>query len=202
MEVPKNSFACAICQKTFTNPLILIKHVEFRHSSAKPSQNSKIASVPKDQGIVNDSVTPFEFVPIQEILEQNEVGAKKIMDSSSENSAHGNIKIEDFNYEDRPVQIEKGNNENMSNTCAENQNKLSGAKNKTLTNLTTSTSVKKMEISKSQKHQSAPNAGVKAELNIVDGHQKSNLETHTAVTSAVQRNPNNIIKPRILKEIE
>ena len=34
MEVPKNAFACAICQKTFTNPLILIKHVEFRHENS------------------------------------------------------------------------------------------------------------------------------------------------------------------------
>ena len=211
MEVPKNSFACAICQKTFTNPLILIKHVEFRHSSAKPSQNSN--TVPRDQEIiVNDNnqdpletykskgVAPFEFVPIQETLEKNEVGAKKIMDSSSENPANGHIKIEDFNYEDRSLQIGKGNNENMSNTCAENKNNKSEAKNKTLTNLTMSTIVKKMEISKSHEHQSAPIAEVKAESNIVDGHQNSNLETHTAVTNAVLREPDNIIKPRILKE--
>ena len=118
--------------------------------------------------------------------------------SSSENSAHGNIKIEAFNYEDRTLQIEKGNNENISNTCAENQNKKSEGKNKTLT--TSTTSDKKMEISKSQKHLSAPIAGVKAELNIVDGHQNSNLETHTAVTNPLQRKPDNIIKPRILKE--
>ena len=34
MPVPKNSFACAICQKTFNNGIILIKHVEFRHGNS------------------------------------------------------------------------------------------------------------------------------------------------------------------------
>ena len=40
MEVPKNSYACAICQKRFNNPIILIKHVEFRHSSTKQSSKA------------------------------------------------------------------------------------------------------------------------------------------------------------------
>ena len=34
MKVPNNSYACAICQKTFNNPAILIKHVEFRHENS------------------------------------------------------------------------------------------------------------------------------------------------------------------------
>ena len=34
MKVPNNAYACAICQKTFNNPSILIKHVEFRHGNS------------------------------------------------------------------------------------------------------------------------------------------------------------------------
>ena len=129
MPLPKNAFACNICQKPFNNPTILIKHVEFRHSTEEQTQKSKSGSGPKEKDRisntnrdpleihVSNSASPFEFVPIREILEKNEVGAKTIMDSSSENPANGNIKIEDFNYEDQSLQIEKGNNENMSNTC-------------------------------------------------------------------------------------
>ena len=158
MEVPKNSFACAICQKTFTNPLILIKHVEFRHSSAKPSQNSNIGSVPKDQDIIINnnqdpletyediSVAPFEFVPIQEILEngsfeKNEVRAKKVTDSFSENPA-----IDDFNFVDHPIKIERRNNENISKICADNRNNLAVIQNKTITNQNTSASLQKKVI--------------------------------------------------------
>ena len=32
MPVPKNAYACNICQKTFNNGIILINHVESRHS--------------------------------------------------------------------------------------------------------------------------------------------------------------------------
>ena len=83
MPVPKNAYACNICQKTFNNGIILIKHVEFRHSTAvKQTLKSKIGSGPKEKyGIVNanmdplelpvdNSVTPFEFVPIQENAEK------------------------------------------------------------------------------------------------------------------------------------
>ena len=52
MEVPKNSYACAICQKRFNNPIILIKHVEFRHSLTK--QSSKADDL-KEKVAVTDS---------------------------------------------------------------------------------------------------------------------------------------------------
>ena len=61
MEVPKNAFACAICQKTFNNPTILIKHVEFRHSSAKQSPKSKVGPELKDKDpIINVNEDPLE----------------------------------------------------------------------------------------------------------------------------------------------
>ena len=41
MKVPNNPYACAICQKTFNNPEILVKHVEFRHSLEEQSPKSK-----------------------------------------------------------------------------------------------------------------------------------------------------------------
>ena len=64
MEVPKNSLACAICQKIFINPAILIKHVEFRHSSEKPSPKSKVGSVPKDKHpIIDDNQDPLKTNP-------------------------------------------------------------------------------------------------------------------------------------------
>ena len=63
MPVPKNSFACAICQKTFNNGIILIKHVEFRHSTAaEQTPKSKIGSGPKEKdGIVNANRVPLEI---------------------------------------------------------------------------------------------------------------------------------------------
>ena len=35
MPVPKNAYACNICQKTFDNGIILINHVESRHSEGQ-----------------------------------------------------------------------------------------------------------------------------------------------------------------------
>ena len=82
MTVPKNSYAGAICQKTFNNLTILGKHVEFRHSSAEQPPKSKCGSVPKEKDPVitdkldpleiskDNNVTSFEFVPIQENVEK------------------------------------------------------------------------------------------------------------------------------------
>ena len=36
----KNSYSCAVCQQRFNNPIITIKHVEFRHSSSKQSSKA------------------------------------------------------------------------------------------------------------------------------------------------------------------
>ena len=66
MEEPKSSFACAICQKIFFNPAILIKHVEFSHSSAKPSPKSKVRLVSKDiDPIIDDKQDPLKTNPAQ-----------------------------------------------------------------------------------------------------------------------------------------
>ena len=96
MEVPKNSYACAICQKRFNNPIILIKHVEFRHSSTKQSSKAdclqeKVAVTDSNQDPLEtrsskesseeqfvgvESLPSFEFVAIHEIENQNEVTGK------------------------------------------------------------------------------------------------------------------------------
>ena len=55
MEVPKNSYACAICQKRFNNPIILIKHVEFRHSLTK--QSSKADNLKEKVAVTGKSLS-------------------------------------------------------------------------------------------------------------------------------------------------
>ena len=110
MKVPKNSYACAICQKTFNNLTLLGKHVEFRHSSAEKSPKSKIGSVRKEKDLIvnikcepleilnDNSVTPFEFVPVLENVEkcpfknegQSEATAEEI-DNLHDNSSKGQI---------------------------------------------------------------------------------------------------------------
>ena len=87
MEVPKNSYACAICQKRFNNPIILIKHVEFRHSSTKQSSKAdnlkdgnqdpletKNSKESNEEIMQVESLPPslpptFEYVAIQESVE-------------------------------------------------------------------------------------------------------------------------------------
>ena len=51
MEVPKNSYFCAVCQQRFNNPIITIKHVEFRHSSSK--QSSKADNLIEKVAVIN-----------------------------------------------------------------------------------------------------------------------------------------------------
>ena len=79
MEIPKNPYACANCHKRFNNPIILIKHVELRHSIAKQSRNNNRNTAPKENcastenrdslGTINTSVVPFEFTPITTDIE-------------------------------------------------------------------------------------------------------------------------------------
>ena len=71
MEIPKNSYACAHCHQRFSNPSILIKHVELRHSIANQSQNSVLNTEPEEinasieirDHLENSStfIVPFEF---------------------------------------------------------------------------------------------------------------------------------------------
>ena len=59
--------------------MILIKHVELRHSIAKKSQNNKRNTAPKENyasienrdslGTINTSLVPFEFTPITTDIE-------------------------------------------------------------------------------------------------------------------------------------
>ena len=92
MEVPKNSYACAICQKRFNNPIILIKHVEFRHSSTKQSSKadnlkdgnqdpletkSSKESVEEVESLPPSFPPIFEYVDIHEIESHTEVTEKE-----------------------------------------------------------------------------------------------------------------------------
>ena len=80
MDIPKNSYACAHCHQRFSNPSILVKHVELTHSIAKQSQNGvwnnepeKInASIENRDPLENTStfIVPFEFsLPISNNME-------------------------------------------------------------------------------------------------------------------------------------
>jgi uncharacterized Zn-finger protein len=128
MPVQNNSFVCGICQKTFNNGIILIKHVEFRHSTGEQTAKSNIGSGPKAKdGIDNDNMdpleipvdnsdTPFEFVPIQENVEKYPVKNKgqtegiNDLNNGSHDGVNRNVDIADFVFEREPLQFEKGNN--------------------------------------------------------------------------------------------
>ena len=88
MEIPKKSYACAHCHQRFSNPSILIKHVELRHSIAKQSQNGVLNTEPEEintriqnrDPLENTStrasqiivVNPFEFCgPISNSMEMD-----------------------------------------------------------------------------------------------------------------------------------
>ena len=137
MEVPKNSFAFAICQKTFTNPDILIKHVKSRHSSIKQSPETNVGSVPKDKDpIINDKQDPletnsasyiasFEFVqPLQNVEEitskcvrliENRPGeSNQLNDNCSTDQAPEIIKVENIDIEEEILPFEKRNNDIIS----------------------------------------------------------------------------------------
>ena len=68
MEVPKNSYACAICQKRFNNPIILIKHVEFRHSLTK--QSSKADHLLEKVDVTDSNQDPLETRSSKESSEE------------------------------------------------------------------------------------------------------------------------------------
>ena len=62
MKVPKNSYACAICQKTFNDPDILVKHVESRHSLEEQSPSSKIRTSPQEKDpVINGIRTELSY---------------------------------------------------------------------------------------------------------------------------------------------
>ena len=148
MPVPKNSFACAICQKTFNNPAILIKHVEFRHSTEEQTPKSKIGSLSKEKNRIiitsnsdpleicdGNSVKPFEFVPVQEIVEKCPVmdeGVKNLNEILSHDKVPGNVKIEDFDFEKSSLQTEKRINGNATKALSYRLKEATVAQNKAI----------------------------------------------------------------------
>ena len=166
MEVPKNAFACAICQKTFTNPAILIKHVEFRHSSTKQSPKSKVGPEPKDKDPINNVnedpletnsasyVAPFEFVkPLQNVeeitgecvrlIEITPEEINQLNDNCPTYQAQETIKVEDVNFEDRILPSEERNSDNPSEYSLNTQNGAVSTQNQAI--LTQKSSLKSVD---------------------------------------------------------
>ena len=67
MEIPKNSYACAHCNQRFSNPSILIKHVELRHSIAKQSQNGVLNSEPEEINTSIENRDPLKTTSTSEV---------------------------------------------------------------------------------------------------------------------------------------
>ena len=96
MEVPKNPYACAICQKRFDNPILLIKHVEFRHSSTKDSSKAdNLKDVNQDPLETKNSKETteehFKYVAIQESCENID----SAIDCTAKNQGHESIGIDE-----------------------------------------------------------------------------------------------------------
>ena len=124
-----------ICQKPFNNPTILIKHVEFRHSTEEQTQKSKSGSGPKENDRisntnrdpleihVSNSASPFEFVPIQEYVKPpvNDEGQTEGINNVNENSSFyqvpGNVSIANMVFEEEPLQFEKRNTRSSKNSA-------------------------------------------------------------------------------------
>ena len=211
MEVPKNAFACGICQKTFSNPTILIKHVEFRHSSAKQSPKSKVGPEPKDKDPINNvnedpletnsasDIAPFEFIqPLQNVEEI--MGVRLIEITPGEiNQLKGNcstyqapetIKVEDVNFEDRILPSEKRtDSDNTSNNSLSTQNDAVVTQNKAI-------STQKSSVKSVHKEVSL------IESKKVDIHQSSSLETNATISRSEHGKPENIFKQRISKAVD
>ena len=221
MEVPQNSYACAICQKTFNNLTILGKHVEFRHSSAEQPQKSKCGSVPKEKDPVitgnldpleiskDNNVTPFEFVLVQENVRkypfkdegQSEASKEEINnlhDNSSTNQVTENVKVVDFVFEKESLQFDKGNHGDATKTASFTKNDLVVTQKKTVLNQNPSEIVMNGGISKSQIHGGTPDSFVGTELNKVDNYCSSSLGKNATIT--IGKSANNL-KPNVLKVI-
>ena len=73
MEIPKNSYVCGNCYQRFNNPMILIKHVELRHSVDKKSQNSVWNTDPVEKNASVKNGDPLEkadtsTVPLETVI--------------------------------------------------------------------------------------------------------------------------------------
>ena len=207
MEVPKNAFACAICQKTFTNPAILIKHVEFRHSSTKQSPKYKVGPEPKDKDPINNVnedpletnsasyIAPFEFIqPLQNVEEITGECVRLIEITPEEiNQLNGNcptyqaqetIKVEDVNFEDRILPSEERNSDNPSKNSLNTQNDALSTQNQAI--LTHKSSVKSVDNV----------------VNINESKKLDILETNATITRSEHGKPENIFKQRISKAVD
>ena len=89
MSVPKNSDECAICQMTFNDPLILINHVEFRHSSTGSIKTNNLESDPLE--LPNDKTALLELMPIHDNVvdytKQGAISEREDTNEASENSS-------------------------------------------------------------------------------------------------------------------
>ena len=213
MPLPKNAFACNICQKPFNNPTILIKHVEFRHSTEDQTPKSKSGSGPKEKDVISNanrdlleihvvnSATPYEFVPIQEYVKnpvndggQTE-GINHLNENSTCNQVPGNVSIANIVFEKELLQFEERNNDDAVNVVV--------TQNKAISNKNFSENVKKgVENLKHQKNCRTPDALARSEPKKVDNPYNSSLETNAIIRSPESLRPENIFKSRTLQLID
>ena len=207
MEVPKNAFACAICQKTFNNPAILIKHVEFRHSSAKQSPKCKTGLEPKDKDPINNVnedpletnsasyIAPFEFIqPLQNVeeitgecvrlIEITPEEINQLNDNCPTYQAQETIKIEDVNFEDRILPSEERNSDNPSKNSLNTQNDAVFTQNQAI--LTQKSSLKSVD----------------KVVNLNESKKVDILETNATISRSEHGKPENIFKSRISQAVD
>ena len=221
MPLPKYAFACNICQKPFNNPTILIKHVEFRHSTEEQTQKSRSRSGPKEKhGIsnanrdpleihVSNSASPFEFVPIQEFVKNpvNDEGQTEGINNVNENSSFdqipGNVSIANIVFEKEQLQFKKRNNDDTANTFSNTLKDVVVTQNKAISNENSSANVNKgTENLKYQMNCTSSDALVSSELKKVGNQHNSSLETNAIIRSPEHLKPENIFKPRTLQSID
>ena len=214
MKVPKNSYACNICQKPFNNLNILGKHVEFRHASAEQSPKSKIGSVPKAKDLIitnnldpleiskDNSVTIriIEFVPVQEYVEkvQSKVTTEEI------NNLHDNssmLRITKNVFEQELLPLEKQNNGDTTKTASSAKNDVVVTPKKTVSNQNSS-AIMNGGISKSQMNFETPEAFVGSELNKVGYNHNSSLENNATIKISNPEKNAKKLESTMLKIIE
>ena len=221
MPLPKNAFACNICQKPFNNPTILIKHVEFRHSTEDQTQKSQSGSGSKENDRisntnrdpleihVSNSASPFEFVPIQEYVKNpvNDEGQTEGINSVNDNSSFyqvpGNVSIANIVFEKELLQFEQRNTDGAANAFSSTLKDVVVTQNKAISNKNFSENVKKgVENLKHQKNCRIPDALVRSEPKKVDNPYNSSLETNAIIRSPESLRPENIFKSRTLQLID
>ena len=215
MPLPKYAFACNICQKPFNNPTILIKHVEFRHSTEEQTPKSKSGSEPKEKDVISNanrdpleihvinSVTPFELVPIQEYVknpvndEGQTEGINHLTEKSSLDQVPGNVRVANIVFKKELLQFEHRNNGDTANAFSSTLKDVVVTQNKSILNENSSANVNKgTENLKYQMNCTSSDALV------VGNQHNSSLETNAIIRSPEHLKPENIFKPRTLQSID